>query len=101
LRKIAVRLDPAIPARFETMHVLLSVELANGHVLETRCDGPRGMWGQPPIAEADHLVKVRDCLSVQLTRDDVERCIELASSIETLTAPQVGELMSLVGTRNA
>jgi hypothetical protein len=38
---------------------------------------------------------------VQLTRDDVERCIELASSIETLTAPQVGELMSLVGTRNA
>jgi aconitate decarboxylase len=101
LRKIAVRLDPAIPARFETMHVLLSVELANGQVLETRCDGPRGMWGQPPIAEADHLVKVRDCLSVQLTRDDVERCIELASSIETLTAPQVGELMSLVGTRNA
>jgi aconitate decarboxylase len=101
LPKIAVRMDPAIPARFETMHVLLAVELADGRMLETRCDGPRGMWGQPPIADADHLVKVRDCLSVQLTPSDVERCIGLALSIETLAPPQVRELIALVGTRNA
>jgi 2-methylcitrate dehydratase PrpD len=101
LRKIAVRMDPAIPARFETMHVLLTAEMADGRIVETRCDGPRGMWGQPPIANADHLVKIRDCLSVQLTADEVERCIGMASSFETLAPQQVGDLISLMGTRTA
>lgn len=98
LPKIALRMDAAIPARFETMHVLLSVELTDGRVLETRCDGPRGMWGQPPIAEMDHLVKVRDCLATRLDTDAVEHCIALASRIDTLAPPQVSELMALVGT---
>jgi aconitate decarboxylase len=94
-------MDPAIPARFETMHVSATIGLADGQILETRCDGPRGMWGQPPIADADHLVKIRDCLSVQLTPDEVESCIALASSFETLAPQQVCDLMSLVGTRKA
>ncbi len=96
LPKIELVMDKSIPARFETMHVLLAIELAGGRVLETRCDGPRGMWGQKPIADADHLAKVRDCLSVQLAPEAVERCIALAQSIETLAPAQVGELMSLV-----
>jgi aconitate decarboxylase len=100
LPKITLHMDKSIPARFETMHVLLAIELTDGRVLETRCDGPRGMWGQPPIAEADHLAKVRDCLSVCLQHDAAERCIELALSIETLAPAQVRELMSLVATRN-
>ncbi len=98
LPKIAVRMEPSIPARFETMHVLLSVELTDGRVLETRCDGPRGMWGQPPIAEVDHLAKVRDCLATRLDTEAVEHCITLASRIDTLAPPQVSELMALVGT---
>jgi len=89
---------PSIPARFETMHVDLSVTLADGRTLETRCNGPRGMWGQPPIAEADHLTKVRDCLATGLKHDAAERCIALASRIDTLAPAQVGELMALVGT---
>ena len=60
------RLDPAIPGRFEEMHMLLRVELDGGRVLETRCNGPRGKWGTPPISEAEHLVKVRDCLATRL-----------------------------------
>jgi aconitate decarboxylase len=98
LPKIALRMDKAIPARFETMHVRLAVELANGTMLETRCDGPRGMWGQPPIADLDHLVKVRDCLATRLDAAAAERCIALASQIDTLAPPQVSELMALVGT---
>jgi aconitate decarboxylase len=98
LAKITLRMDKAIPARFETMHVLLRVEMADGSVLETRCDGPRGMWGQPPIADLDHLVKVRDCLATRLDAAAAERCIALASQIDTLAPPQVGELMALVGT---
>ena len=66
LGKFEVVLDPAIPGRFEDMHVLLRVELDGGRVLETRCNGPRGKWGTPPISEAEHLVKVRDCLATRL-----------------------------------
>jgi aconitate decarboxylase len=98
LPKITLRMDASIPARFETMHVLLSVELTDGRVVETRCDGPRGMWGKPPIAELDHLVKVRDCLATRLDADAVERCITLASHIDSLAPAQVNELMALVGT---
>ncbi len=46
----------------------------------------------------DHLVKVRDCLATRLHSDAVERCIALASRIDTLAPPQVSELMALVGT---
>ncbi len=101
LPKITVQMDGAIPARFETMHVLAVVELADGRVLETRCDGPRGMWGQPPITEAEHLVKVRDCLATELSAESTERAIALASRIDALAAEQVDELMRLVGAFNA
>ena len=37
LGKFEVHLDPAIPGRFEDMHVLLRVELDGGRVIETRC----------------------------------------------------------------
>jgi len=97
LPKITLCMDRSIPARFETMHVLLSVELTDGRVLETRCDGPRGIWGQEPIADADHLAKVRDCLATRLDSDAAERCISLASRIDVLAARQVSELMALVG----
>src|SRR6185436_19315445 len=95
LRKFEVRLDPAIPGRFEEMHMLLSVELDDGRVLETRCDGPRGKWGTPPISEAEHLVKVRDCLATRLQPAAAERIIELARRIDDLDAAGVRELMHL------
>ena len=97
LPKITLRMDKSIPARLETMHVLLTIELTDGRVLQTRCDGPRGMWGQESIADTDHLAKVRDCLATRLDTNATERCIALASRIDTLTPPQVSELMALVG----
>ncbi|MEI7710800.1 MAG: MmgE/PrpD family protein [Rhodospirillales bacterium] len=97
LGKIALEMDKSIPARFETMHVRLRVELNDGTVLETRCDGPRGMWGQPPIADADHLTKVRDCLGTTLAPDHIETIVALGSRIDTLTPAEVGTMMGLVG----
>jgi 2-methylcitrate dehydratase PrpD len=96
LGKVTLEMDTAIPARFETMHVRLRVELNDGSVLETRCDGPRGMWGQPPIAEADHLVKVRDCLGTMLSAEAVENAIALGARIDTLTPAEVSEMMGMV-----
>ena len=96
LGKITVDMDKAIPARFETMHVALRIEMNDGRVVETRCNGPRGVWGQPPIPVADHLVKVRDCLATRLAPDVAERCVALASRIDELAPAEVGELMALV-----
>ena len=97
LGKFEVCLDPAIPGRFEDMHVLLRVELDGGSVLETRCDGPRGKWGTPPISEAEHLVKIRDCLATRLEPAAVERVIGLVRRIDDLDAAGVRQIMQLAG----
>jgi aconitate decarboxylase len=97
LGKFEVRLDPAIPGRFEDMHVLLRVELDGGRVLETRCNGPRGKWGTPPISEAEHLVKVRDCLATRLAPAAAERVIALARQIDALDVGGVRQIMQIAG----
>ncbi|MFZ0194201.1 MAG: MmgE/PrpD family protein [Pseudolabrys sp.] len=97
LGKFEVRLDPAIPGRFEDMHVLLRVELDGGRVFETRCDGPRGKWGTPPISEAEHLVKIRDCLATRLEPAAIERVIGLVRRIDDLDATGVRQIMKLAG----
>ena len=88
---------PPIPGRFEDTHVLLRVELEGGRVLETRCDGPPGKWGTPPISETEHLVKVRDCLATRLEPAAVEGVIGLARQIDHLDAAGVRQLMRLAG----
>jgi aconitate decarboxylase len=97
LGKFEVRLDPTIPGRFEEMHVDLCVKLESGRVLKTRCSGPRGKWGTPPISEAEHLVKVRDCLATRLQPAAAEGIIELARSIDDLDSAGVRRLCELSG----
>ena len=97
LHRIAFRMDNDIPPRFETMHVEATIELTDGRTLTAHCDGPRGVWGRPPIPEAEHLLKVRDCLSARLPPDAVERCIALAGTLDHQSADGVRELMALIG----
>jgi aconitate decarboxylase len=95
LGKVSVQMVPEIPARFDIMHVETEAELTDGTVVQTRCDGPRGMWGQPAISDDEHLVKVRDCLSKRLPTDKMERCIALARTVDTLDAAGVSELLTI------
>jgi len=95
LDKVSVKMVPEIPARFDLMHIEAEVDLTDGSVVRTRCDGPRGMWGQPAISDDEHLVKVRDCLSKRLPTERMERCIALARSIDTLDATGVSELLTI------
>jgi aconitate decarboxylase len=97
LGKFEVVLDRKISGRFEEMHVLLRVELDGGRVLETRCDGPRGKWGTPPISEAEHLVKIRDCLATRFEPAAAERVIALARRIDDLDVAGVRQLMLMAG----
>ena len=97
LGKFEVRLDPAIPGRFEEMHVDLRVELDSGRMLKARCSGPRGKWGMPPISEAEHLAKVRDCLATRLQPAAAETIIKFARSIDDLDTADMRQLMQLAG----
>jgi 2-methylcitrate dehydratase PrpD len=97
LDKIAMNMSPEIPARFDQMWVEAHVEMRDGTVLHTRCNGPRGIWGTPPISEEDHLVKVRDCLSRRLSNDKAEALIALARRVDTLDAAGVHEMLRLAG----
>lgn len=97
LDRITMTMSPDIPARFDRMWLEAEVELTDGRVLRTRCDGPPGIWGAPPISEEDHLVKVRDCLARKLPGDRVEALIGMARGVETLDADGVRAMIGLLG----
>jgi len=92
-----MNMSPDIPARFDKMHVEAEVSLADGRTLHTRCDGPRGIWGSPPISDQDHLVKVRDCLAKRLPEEKAEELIALARRTEHLDAAAVRQLLAIAG----
>ena len=89
--------DETIPGVLEEMWVNVAVELQDGRRLTARCDGPQGFWGRPPLARDDHLGKIRDCLGVHLTEEQTQECIQLVERLETLNAPQIARLMTLIG----
>jgi len=96
LPKVSLYMDPAIPARFEKMHVELEVTLRDGRTFHSRCNGPRGIWGGDPVSPEEHLVKVGDCLSVGFAREQVEQCVALASKINQLDSSGVAALLALI-----
>jgi len=96
LDKVELDMTHDIPGFFEEMYVEMEVELDDGSVVKTTCDGPRGKWGKPPISIDEHLVKVRDCLSTRLNESDRERLIELGSNFEALSSDDIAEVMNIV-----
>ena len=98
LGRIDVEMRDDITGNFDEMYVLAEATLSDGTTVSTRCDGPRGKWGTPPIPEEDHLVKVRDCLALKYDEEDRERIIALAGKLDELSSDQIGELMALLAT---
>jgi aconitate decarboxylase len=97
LSKITINMSPDIPARFDKMHVEADVQMTDGRTLHTRCNGPRGIWGSPPISDEDHLVKVRDCLATRLPQAKAEELIALARRTEQLDAAEVMQMLTIAG----
>ena len=95
LDKIEMNMTREIPARFDQMWIEADVEMQDGTKLHTRCNGPKGIWGSPPISAEDHLVKVHDCLSRRLPDDKVEKLIALALRVDELDATGIREMVSL------
>ncbi len=98
LGRIDVEMRDDITGNFDEMYVLAEATLSDGTTVSTRCDGPRGKWGTPPIPEEDHLVKIRDCLALKYDEEDRERIIALAGKFDELSSDQIGELMALLAT---
>ena len=96
LDKIDVEMRDDITGNFDEMYVIAEATLDDGSTVTARCDGPRGKWGTPPIPEEDHLVKVRDCLSLKYDAETSERIIHLAGRYDELSAEDISSLMALL-----
>ena len=94
LGKIAVTMTPDITTEYNAgRYVDLEIELADGTIVRERCERPRGSWGAEPISEAEHIVKVRDCLAGSLAPSAIDECIELGSRFEHLDANGVRRML--------
>jgi aconitate decarboxylase len=96
LGKIAVTMTPDITTEYNAgRYVDLEIELADGTSVRERCERPRGSWGAEPISDAEHVVKVRDCLAGSLAPAAIEALIELGSRFETLDRNGVRTMLAL------
>ena len=96
LGRIEVEMRDDIAGNFDEMYVLAEATLNDGTTVSTRCNGPLGKWGTPPISEEDHLVKVHDCLSLKYNEENCKKIISLASEFDKLSADQIVELMTVL-----
>jgi aconitate decarboxylase len=96
LEKIEVRLSREIPSIYTAGRYLdFELMLANGDIVRSRCERPRGSWGSPPITAEEHRQKARDCLGTFLRPDAVVECIERCEAIDSLDAQGVRGLLRL------
>ena len=98
LGKIAVTMTPDITTEYNAgRYVDLEIALGDGTVVRERCERPRGSWGAEPISEAEHIVKVRDCLAGSLPASAIEELIALGRRFEQLDGNSVRRMLALAG----
>jgi aconitate decarboxylase len=96
LDKIAVTMTPDITTEYNAgRYVDLEIELADGTIARERCERPRGSWGAEPISDAEHVVKVRDCLAGSLAPAAIDECLALGSRFEALDGAGVRAMLAL------
>ena len=93
LDKTSVDMRPDIPANFEEMWIAVRVETTGGQTYISRCDRPRGIWGNP-LTREERLSKVRSCASRVLSATKVDRLIETVEDLENADSNRVKTLIS-------
>lgn len=96
LGRTTVHMRPDIPANFEEMWVAVRVETTDGQTYVSRCNRPRGIWGNP-LSREERLTKVRSCAVPVLGEDGTERLIEIVEDLEHASSGTVQELAALLG----
>jgi 2-methylcitrate dehydratase PrpD len=95
LAKTHVRMDPTIPANFDEMRTIVSVQMRNGKEYSVCCDRPRGIWGNP-LSREERLTKVRQCAARVLPEADIARLIEIVEDLEHASSQDLLALMALL-----
>jgi len=95
LPKIELRQDPSIPGEWLNMRVRIDVT-ASGATHSYTCTGPKGAWGQPALTDAEHDVKLRDCLGRRLRPSTADEALGLLGRLEELLAPDISRLCQLI-----
>ena len=95
LAKTSVDMRPDIPANFEDMWVAVRVETTDGQTYVSRCNRPRGIWGNP-LTREERLAKVRSCAGRVLSDSHTERLIEIVEDLENADAGTVQELVGIL-----
>ncbi len=96
LGKTTVDMRPDIPANFEDMWVAVRVETTDGQTYVSRCNRPRGIWGNP-LTREERLAKVRSCAGRVLSDAHTERLIEIVEDLENAGSDTVQELVAILG----
>ena len=99
LGRIEMRHDPSIPGEWLGMRVRVEVTLRDGSRVEASCRGPKGAWGQEALTDAEHAVKLRDCLRAGLDRKGVASLSALLARFEDLTPAELGKVVRLIARR--
>jgi aconitate decarboxylase len=69
--------DPAISGAFDRMHVEITVHLADGRAISSRCDAPLGCWRRP-VEETTVLSKARGLLQSVLSEEKLAQVLAAA-----------------------
>ena len=96
LERTTVDMRPDIPANFEDMWIAVRVETTDGQTYVSRCDRPRGIWGNP-LSREERLAKVKSCAGRVLSDASVELLIETVEDLENANSEQVQRLISVLG----
>lgn len=98
LSKVRLIPDDTIPAQFADMHVEVRVVQRDGTSVQTRCDGPKGLWNHAPITPQDHARKIADCLAVVLEPDAAAALARKLQQIDTLNAAALQDCLEVLRT---
>ena len=96
LEKTTVDMRPDIPANFEEMWIAVRVETTDGQTYISRCDQPRGIWGNP-LSREERLAKVHSCTGRVLEDSGVDLLIDTVEDLENADADEVQRLIATLG----
>jgi aconitate decarboxylase len=95
LGKIELKADPSIAGEWLNMRVTIEVVSPGGTHART-ATGPKGAWGQPRLTDAEHEVKLRDCLGRGLERGSADEVLGLLRNLEDLDSSGLKRICELI-----
>ena len=98
LNKIELRQDPQLAGEWLNMRLTIDV-VAAGRSHAYTSAGPKGAWGQPPLTDAEHSLKLRDCLGRSLSPAANDEVLDLLGRLEALAAGDIKRMCDLIGKR--